>query len=288
VLSPRAKGILRHPGAFAWQTLKAFRANRGMLLAGAVAYYAMLSVVPLLIFAVVALSHLVDQSELLQTVSLYIERLFPGRSGPMVEQIVTFFAYRQVVGWVLIATMLFFSTLAFSVLENAMSVIFVHRFAEKRRHFMVKALLPFCFVLVLGIGLLVITVVSSALLALGSESVRLLGTTWSFAGVTRLLIYLVGFAAEALILSAIYYVMPVGRISVRHALIGGTIAALLWEILRHGLVWYFANLSQVGVLYGSLATSIVLLVSFEIAAVVLLFGAQVISEYERVEEPESG
>ena len=35
-------------------------------------------------------------------------------------------------------------------------------------------------------------------------------------------------------------------------------------------------------MYGSLTTSIVVLLSLEIAATVLLFGGQVISEYERI------
>ncbi len=35
--------------------------------------------------------------------------------------------------------------------------------------------------------------------------------------------------------------------------------------------------------YGSLTTAIVVLLSLEIAAIVLLFGAQVIAEYERIE-----
>lgn len=38
--------ILSHPLAFALQVLKGFRANQGLLLAGAVAYYSLLSIVP--------------------------------------------------------------------------------------------------------------------------------------------------------------------------------------------------------------------------------------------------
>jgi uncharacterized BrkB/YihY/UPF0761 family membrane protein len=38
------------------------------------------------------------------------------------------------------------------------------------------------------------------------------------------------------------------------------------------------------VLYGSLASAIVVLLSFEIAATLLLLGAQVIAEYERLEK----
>ena len=82
--------------------------------------------------------------------------------------------------------------------------------------------------------------------------------------------------------TSIYLVMPVGSLSVRHALVGAVTATVLWEITRHVLVWYFGTLSQVAVVYGSLTTAIVVLLSLEIAAALLLFGAQVIAEYERI------
>ena len=99
------------------------------------------------------------------------------------------------------------------------------------------------------------------------------------------LLYLLGFAGEVLVITSIYMVMPVGRLSWRHALIGGATAALLWELTRHVLLWYFVTLSRVGQVYGSLTSAIVILLSLELAAVVLLLGAQVIAEYERLERP---
>jgi len=77
-------------------------------------------------------------------------------------------------------------------------------------------------------------------------------------------------------------VMPVGRLSWRHALIGGVTAGLLWEITRHVLVWYYGTISQISLVYGSLTTAIAVLLSVELAAIVLLLGAQVIAEYERL------
>jgi len=56
----------------------------------------------------------------------------------------------------------------------------------------------------------------------------------------------------------------------------------LWEITRHLLVWYYSTISQIGIVYGSLTTAIAVLLSVEIAAIVLLLGAQVIAEYERL------
>jgi YihY family inner membrane protein len=283
IIDQRTQAVLRHPGRFALRTLKSFRANQGLLLAGAVAYYALLSIVPLLILIVIALSHVLDQGELLQTLGRYLEWLVPGQSKAIVKELASFLGHRDVVGWVLLGTMLFFSSLAFTVLENAMSVIFFHRVAIRRRHFLISAILPYCLILFLGCGLLLMTVVSATLETISQESIALLGHEWSLRGVSGLLWYLLGVGGEVLVLTAIYLVMPVGRLTPHHALIGGGAAALLWEITRHILVWYFATLSQVNVVYGSLTTAIAVLLSLEIAATLLLFGAQVISEYERIE-----
>jgi membrane protein len=261
--------ILSHPLAFVLQTLRAFRANQGLLLAGAVAYYSLLSIVPMLMLVVVALSHFIDQAELLLTLGRYLEWLVPGQSASVVAEVAHFLAHRDVIGWVLLVSMLFFSSLAFSVLENAICVIFIHRVAIRRRHFLV-------------------TLVAGSLQAMGEESVQFLGRSWSLHGISGVLLYLLGLGGEILVLSSIYLVMPVGRLSYVHALIGGITGALLWEIARHVLVWYFSTLSQVNVVYGSMTTDIVVMFSLEIGATLLLFAAQVIAEYERVSSNEQG
>jgi membrane protein len=274
--------VLSHPLAFLWQTLKGFRANQGLLLAGAVAYYSLLSIVPLLILVVIALSHVIDQADLLQALGRYLEWLVPGQSKSIVAELSHFLLHQSVLSGVLLVTMLFFSSLAFTVLENAMCVIFIHRVAIRRRRYLISALLPYCYILSLGLGMLLVTLVSGSLQVLGEESIDFLGHSWSLHGISGVLLYLLGLVGEVLVLSSIYLVMPVGRLSLPHALIGGVTAALLWEIARHILVWYFATLSQVNVVYGSMTTAIVVMFSLEIGATLLLFGAQVISEFERV------
>jgi membrane protein len=280
-----AQHVLRHPWSFAWNTIKAFRANQGLLLAGAVAYYALLSIVPLLILTVIVLSHVIDQNELLATLGRYLEWLVPGQSAAIVGELANFLDKRDGVGWLLFATLIFFSSLAFTVLENAMSVIFMHRVVAKKRRFIFSVLIPYVYILSLGIGLLLVTLVAGSLQAVGKESVDFLGWSWSLHGISGALLYLLGLAGEIFVLTSVYLVMPAGRLAWRHALIGGITAALLWELTRHVLVWYFATLSQVTVVYGSLTTAIVVLLSLEIAATLLLLGAQVISEYERIGLP---
>jgi membrane protein len=280
--SSPASQLAHHPWAFALRTFKAFRANQGLLLAGAVAYYALLSIVPLLIIMVIALSHVVDQAELLETAGRYLEWLVPGQSSAIVAELARFLANRGVLGWLLLATMVFFSSLAFTVLENAMSVVFHHRVAIRRRHFMVSALIPYAYIFCLGVGLLVVTLVAGGLQAMGDRELWFLGRHWSMQGFSGVLLYLLGFAGEVFVLASVYMVMPVGSLSWRHALLGAVVAALLWELSRRLLVWYFATLSQITAVYGSLTTAIAVLLSLELGATLLLFGAQVIAEYERL------
>ena len=281
-LEPQAAYVLSHPGAFALRILKGFRANQGLLLAGAVAYYALLSIIPLLILIAIALSHVIEQAVLLESLGRYIGWLAPGQSKFIVGELSNFLMHREVMGWVLLGTMLFFSSLAFTVLENAMSVIFLHRVAIRRRHFLASAVLPYCYIFCLGLGFLVVTLVSGTFQALGERSLEFFGWSWSLSGFSVFLLYLLGLTGEIFLLTSVYMVMPVGKLSLRHALIGGVAAAFFWELTRHALVWYFATLSQVGLVYGSLTTAIVVLLSLEIAATLLLLGAQVISEYERI------
>jgi membrane protein len=281
--SPRhpARQILKNPWSFVLRVLKAFHANQGLLLAGALAYYTLLSIIPLFTILLLVLSHVIDEAALLATLTRYIGLAIPGESDAIIAQIKSFLQHREVAGWIVLAAMLFFSSLAFTVLENAMSVIFIHRVAIRRRAFLVSALLPYLYILLLGVGFLIMTVIASVLQAMGDDRIVILGSDWSLDRLSVVLLYLTGVVGQILILTSIYLVMPIGRLSLRRALLGGITAGLLWEITRHVLVWYFATLSVVNVVYGSLATTIIGLLSLEIAGIILLIGAQVIAEYER-------
>ena len=78
IFGSRTSYVLKHPGAFALRVLLGFRANQGLLLAGAVAYYALLSIIPLLILLAIALSHFIEQAALLEALGRYIGWLAPG------------------------------------------------------------------------------------------------------------------------------------------------------------------------------------------------------------------
>ena len=274
--------MLRHPLRFTWRVLTGFRANQGLLLAGAVAYYTLLSIVPMFALILVALSQVFDTELLLATMRDSLALVAPDPAVALTTQIETFLANWKVVGIVGLTILLFFSSLAFTSLENAMSVIFFHRVTIRRRHFLVSAIIPYLYILLFALGLLAVTALSAALHALDGRTVTVFGQAWSLSGQAGLVTYVMGVAGEILLLTSLYLVMPVGQLALRHALIGGVTAALLWELTRHFLIWYFSTLSLVNVVYGTFAAAIMILLSLEAAAIILLLGAQVIAEYERI------
>jgi YihY family inner membrane protein len=275
--------VINHPGKFSLDVLRGFRENQGLLLAGAVAYYTLLSIIPVFALVLIVLSSFIETEILLETLSTFLMMATPMRTETLVTHLETFIASWKVIGIIGILLLLFFSSLAFTVLESAMSTIFFHRQLKHKRHYLVSAIIPYVYILLLAAGFLVVSLMAGWLHQHSNDTPSLFGIEINMTQTTATVLYALGVFGEVLLLTSVYLVMPVGRLAWSHALVGGVAATVLWEFTRHILIWYFSTLSFVSVIYGSLATTIVILLSFEFAAIILLLGAQVIAEYERID-----
>ncbi|MDK8463287.1 YihY/virulence factor BrkB family protein [Marinobacter sp. SS13-12] len=250
---------------FSRRVLRNFLRNRGILLAGGVGYNVLLSAVPLLALMGVLLTRVVEQEQLLEVMAIQAQHFAPAHADVWLEAVRAFMESRDIIGIAGIPVLLFFSSFAFRMLEDSIGIIF-HRPENPRRSFWLSAVLPFAFMLVLGVGLFTLTLLFAFVNTLYEEP--------------GLLLYVLSFVSVFLMFSAIYKVLPIVRISPRRAVIGGLVAAILWEATRLVMMYYFLNISFVNVVYGSLATIIVLLISLEVGSIILLLGAQVIAELE--------
>ncbi len=91
----RASAVLSHPGAFTIRVLKGFRANQGYLLAGAVAYNTLLSILPLLILILIVLANYVEEAALLRTLDRYLDLVVPGQSNAIMGELALFLEHRH-------------------------------------------------------------------------------------------------------------------------------------------------------------------------------------------------
>ena len=62
-------------------------------------------------------------------------------------------------------------------------------------------MIPYCYILSLGVGPLLVTLIAGSLKGMGLEQVEFLGRNWSLAGLSGMLLYLLGVAGEIFILT---------------------------------------------------------------------------------------
>jgi YihY family inner membrane protein len=255
-----------------------FLHNHGLLLTAAMANNMMLSLIPLSAVLLVVFSHFIDPAQLVESISIEVSLIAPGFTPVLTEVLTGFLEKRELIGWVGLGTLLVFSSFAFRVLADAMAIIFHRPLAPLKRKFWVSALMPYFFILVVAAGLIAITTINAVI---DARSLKGLG----FVGIDLLLhrnlgtiIYVTGVLGLVLLFTLFYKMMPIARIPWKRAVIGGVAATILWEIVRHLLVSYYTTLSPVNVIYGSMATIIIVLLTMEAVALILLLGAQIIAD----------
>ena len=269
---------VRSAWRFARRVVNHFLANKGLLLASAVSYNTLLSLIPLFALLPVILSHVYDEQRLADLLLREFGSLMPGHTDQLALQVQSFLGNRELIGWVGFIVLLFFSSWAFRSLEDAFAVIFSRRSGARR--LWISVIIPYAFIFALGLALLLQAVLIALLEGLSDTHLGALAEHLTAAELSTAMISLFGFFGLAALFTGIYRFMPVTDVRLRHAAIGGLVAAILWEIVRNILIWWFNNVSLVNVVYGSLATVVVVLLTLEVAAIILLLGAQVIAELE--------
>jgi membrane protein len=266
------RALLRSGFELALRVGRGFMRNEGMVLANAIAYDGLLSVVPLLLLATALFARLVDRARFLHVVRQEVLAIVPQENAaPFIAALDGLLEAPSATSVLGLLTLLLFSTMAFRTLQRAMARIFRHRHGEPlTRSLIASTAVAIAYVLAIGLV--------SALQALAL--VRIERVPWLAARVPA---WTEAFATLGLasLLASFYLLLPVGRGNVRAALTGATLAALAWRVVQACLVLYLHYIARINVIYGSLSALVVVLLSFEIMAVITLLGAQLTAELEQ-------
>ncbi len=100
--------------------------------------------------------------------------------------------------------------------------------------------------------------------------------------VSRIARYVVSFGATCSLTAILYYYGPYRKQRWAAVWPGAILATLLWLPATAGFAWYVRNISNYNVLYGSVGTSIALLVWMYLLAATALFGCEFNAELERM------
>jgi membrane protein len=264
------------------QPLRKFFADRGPHLAAMIAYFALLSFVPLLFLTIslLGLAGRPDESSYLVT---ELKRAFPGSSvSSIVEAIAGIQAHATALGIVGGAALRWTSLSLFSVLESAMNIVY----GQPNRSFLRGKLL--------AVGLMLLSLVAMFVgLLVGSFGFDLLKRyAAGFAGngyFAYALSVAVSLLAVFIFLVAVYYFLTNVEHSFADVLPGAVVAAILLEASFQVLPLYVRFSSNVVALkaFGGPA---LLLVWLYVMANVIVFGAEVnwwLSERPRREPEEA-
>ena len=270
---------------FIWRVIKHLSKNHALLLAGGIAYNALLSIVPIIAILFTAMTHIVDRVFVIDTIERQLSLMIPAKDAHSItEQVVLLMEQANVIGTIGLLILLFFSSWAFKILEGALAIIFARSKSRRKRNVWLSTFLPYLFLLVFAGGLFALSTVMGVIEAISEQDIKIFGYVLSLGAAPALALKTAGFLTQVMLFTAVYRVMPITEVSFRRALTGGLAAAIVWDGLRRVLMVYFGKISLVSVVYGSLATVIIVLLTLEFMALIVLFGAQVISEIQHSEE----
>jgi len=94
--------------------------------------------------------------------------------------------------------------------------------------------------------------------------------------------FLIPLALSFLAFTVMYWVVPATKVRVRDVWPAALIAALMFGVANLGFSIYLENFANYGLVYGSLGAVVAFLFWVYLGANILLFGAEVASEYPRV------
>jgi membrane protein len=278
---PKPAGPARLISLAAWRGVGELYNSEGLTHAASIAYYALLSLFPIMLLALSVLGEMTSDSADRDAVVRFVFRYFPRQFSFITGQLDAFQTAPVTFGFWGIVALIWGALGVFNAITSAVN----HAWAvEKRRSFLRHRLVGFLMMvsaaLVLVLGLVIASLVRIAETRLGeamADSLWLANLTGVFASylATGLLI-----ACVALV----FYFIPNTNVRFRDVWPGAILVGVLWRIALSLFSWYAADLATWNVIHGSIAAVVVFLLWIYVSAVILIYGVEMTASYARLQD----
>jgi membrane protein len=244
-----------------------FARHEGPQNAAALSYTTLLSLVPLMTVSLAIFSAFPVADRVYEVIEEFVFKNFVPASSEVLQQYLSgFIAKASRLNGMGAVFLLIVALLMMSNIDRALNAIWEVR--EKRR-FAIKFLIYWAVLslgpVLIGVSVLVTSYIVS--LPILSEA----ATT----GVGRTLLGLTPVAASAVAFTMMYLVVPNRRVRFMHALVGGVVAAVLFEMAKRGFGVYVTRFPTYETIYGALASVPIFLVWLYLSWIVVLLGAEI-------------
>lgn len=265
----------------AWRDF--FVTDRVPNLAAALAFFALLSFIPLLIFITATFGYILESSEAAyQRVLDFIQQTAPHAISEIFPLISDMIEFRFTAGWVSALVLVWIGSRVFDVLESSLNRVWM---LKEDRPILKKTGLAL--LLVPGMAIFLGASLSLSTLYTLTKKFELPGFNvqledipflWNLLGqLLPVIISLLGFYL-------VYRLIAATRVHPKDAFIGAMTAAIMWEALKRGYDFWVTNFWEVSSIYGGLGTLAVFVIWIYLSCMILLFGAEVSYNWQKVEE----
>jgi membrane protein len=269
--------VIRRALRLAWRAFMRYQDHNGPDRAAAVAYYTLMSLLPMLIFLISIGVAAVGSFERAYRGSLFlISGVVVHLDQRTLDALRTFversLAFRLPALFLLAWTSRRIFASLFSALERI--------FGVPGRSFAKGNLVAFGMVLIAGVGLLITMVATMTIATAEGLVTRFIGPETGGALhqlVGNIVTLVVPIVITFSFFFLIYRVVPRRVVSTAHAARGAFIATVLWEAAKNGFAYYLRNLTRVAGLYGTLEGVIVLALWLELSVSIILYCAEIVA-----------
>lgn len=280
-----ASRAVQNPVAIlAWRVVRELGEDDASHLAAGVAYYALFSLFPLLLgllaIAGTVLAPQGIQSRFLDFVAGYLP---PGAADLVRTNVQNVVRFRAALGSVSIIGLLWSGSAAFGAITRALNRAWNIR--QDRPFYVAK---PRQLGMALGIGVLffVSVALTSIFRVLLNLRIDILGVEVRLPSVlNNLALQAVPWLITFSIFLLLYKFVPNCKTRWRYIWLGALVATILFEVGKNLFIWYLGTFASYAQVYGQLASVMVLLLWAYISAFILILGAEISSEYERLRSP---
>jgi membrane protein len=257
----------------AWRAFLRFQDHHGPDRAAAVAYYTLLSLVPLLIFLIsLGMAVLGSFDAAFQGSMLLVRGVVIHLSPASVEALRTFVTQASRFHWPGLLLLAWTSRRIFASLFSALETVF----GVPGRSFAKHNLVALAMVMLTGMTLLF--TMAFTMLSATSEGLMLrLRSSGELRSLGLLVSRVLPLAVTFLFFFLVYRFVPRKATTGRHAAVGALLATALWETAKSGFAYYIRNVAQYSGIYGTLEGIIVLALWLEISVSIILYCGEVVA-----------
>jgi membrane protein len=262
-------------------------ADKGFTHAAAIAYYAILSLFPLILLFISA-AGFVLKGDFQQQVLALASRYLPGGSlGFVRDNITAVIQSRGSLTVLGVVGLIWSASLMFDAINEAVNAAWGVTHPERFLVSKLKSITMVFLLLLFVLGSVALTTQAALFDRFGALFLRspLSEWLWNFGNYALSLLGYVSsimLTVTAFVLTYLY--LPRRTVQLQDVALGAIFAGVTWELSKQVFVWYVTTVADYGKVYGSVSAVLILLIWTHFSALILIWGAELSSEFSKLKK----